>query len=93
MCAHMPALVLTHIVTHIHTHPTHSEYADFRVSSDGELQGVGLLLASQPVHNHLLVLGAIRGGPADRAGIASGVAHVMGTYDPIEQAAALCICM
>lgn len=87
------ACTCTHTHCDTHTHPAHSEYADFRVSSDGELQGVGLLLASQPVHNHLLVLGAIRGGPADRAGIASGVAHVMGTYDPIEQAAALCICM
>lgn len=42
------------------------EYADFRVSSDGELQGVGLLIANQPVNNHLLVLSAIKGGPADR---------------------------
>ncbi|KAF8061390.1 CTPA3 [Scenedesmus sp. PABB004] len=49
-----------------------SEYADFRVSSDGELQGVGLLIANEPVHNHLLVLSAIKGGPADRAGITSG---------------------
>eukprot|EP00878_Enallax_costatus_P010914 GHUV01011400.1.p1 GENE.GHUV01011400.1~~GHUV01011400.1.p1 ORF type:complete len:434 (+),score=100.93 GHUV01011400.1:225-1526(+) len=48
------------------------EYADFRVSSDGELQGVGLLIANQPVNNHLLVLSAIKGGPADRAGIAGG---------------------
>lgn len=42
------------------------DYADFRVSSDGELQGVGLLIANQPVNNHLLVLSAIKGGPADR---------------------------
>lgn len=49
-----------------------SEYADFRVSSDGELQGVGLLIANEPVNKHLLVLSAIKGGPADRAGITSG---------------------
>lgn len=48
------------------------EYADFRVSSDGELQGVGLLIANEPVNKHLLVLSAIKGGPADRAGITSG---------------------
>lgn len=48
------------------------EYEDFRVSSDGELHGVGLLIANEPYNNHLLVLGSIRGGPADRAGIVSG---------------------
>lgn len=48
------------------------EYADFRVSSEGELQGVGLLIANEPVNKHLLVLSAIKGGPADRAGITSG---------------------
>jgi C-terminal processing protease CtpA/Prc len=42
------------------------------VSSDGELQGVGLLIANEPVNKHLLVLSAIKGGPADRAGITSG---------------------
>eukprot|EP00879_Flechtneria_rotunda_P004039 GHRR01004281.1.p1 GENE.GHRR01004281.1~~GHRR01004281.1.p1 ORF type:complete len:223 (+),score=63.63 GHRR01004281.1:164-832(+) len=50
-----------------------NEYADFRVSSDGELQGVGLLIANEPYNNHLLVLSTIKGGPADRAGITSGV--------------------
>lgn len=49
-----------------------SEYADFRVSSDGELQGVGLLIANEPVNKHLLVLSAIKGSPADRAGITTG---------------------
>jgi hypothetical protein len=49
-----------------------SEYADFRVSSDGELQGVGLLIANEPYNNHLLVLSAIKGGPADRAGMTTG---------------------
>jgi C-terminal processing protease CtpA/Prc len=33
---------------------------------------VGLLIANEPVNNHLLVLGSVRGGPADRAGIVSG---------------------
>lgn len=42
------------------------------MSSDGELQGVGLLIANEPVNKHLLVLSAIKGGPADRAGITTG---------------------
>jgi C-terminal processing protease CtpA/Prc len=49
-----------------------SEYQDFRVSSDGELQGVGLLIANEPVNKHLLVLSTIKGSPADRAGITTG---------------------
>jgi C-terminal processing protease CtpA/Prc len=53
--------------------PSRSEYADFRVSSEGELHGVGLLIANEPVNKHLLVLSAIKGGPADRAGITTGV--------------------
>lgn len=48
------------------------EYASFRVSSDGELQGVGLLIANEPVDDHLLVLAPIKGGPAERAGILAG---------------------
>lgn len=48
------------------------EYADFRVASDGELQGVGLLIASDPVSGHLVVLAPIAGSPADRAGIRPG---------------------
>lgn len=48
------------------------EYASFRVSSDGELQGVGMLIANEPVNGHLLVLAPIKGGPADRAGILPG---------------------
>jgi len=31
-----------------------------------------LLIANEPYNNHLLVLSAIKGGPADRAGITSG---------------------
>lgn len=48
------------------------EYAAFRVSSDGELQGVGMLIANEPVNGHLLVLAPIKGGPADRAGVLPG---------------------
>ncbi len=48
------------------------EYATFRVSSDGELQGVGMLIANEPINGHLLVLAPIKGGPADRAGILPG---------------------
>jgi len=52
-----------------------NDFAQFKVSSDGELQGVGLLLAvgdKQNVEGHLRVLAPIRGGPADRAGILPG---------------------
>ncbi|CAD7698236.1 unnamed protein product [Ostreobium quekettii] len=48
------------------------EYADFRVSSDGELQGVGLLIALDPESGKLVVLTPIKGGPADRAGVLPG---------------------
>lgn len=48
------------------------EYADFRVSSDGEVQGVGLLIASDPNSGKLVVLAPIVGGPADRAGMLPG---------------------
>ncbi|CAL8463172.1 g2706 [Coccomyxa elongata] len=49
-----------------------SEYADFRVSSDGEVQGVGLLIAADPSSGKLVVLAPIQGGPADRAGMKPG---------------------
>lgn len=50
-----------------------SEYSTFRVSTDGELQGVGLLIAAEATPNgHLRVLAPIKGGPADRAGILPG---------------------
>ncbi len=52
--------------------PPHREYASFRVSSEGELQGVGMLIANEPVNGHLLVLAPIKGGPADRAGVLPG---------------------
>ncbi|KAK9811756.1 hypothetical protein WJX72_009554 [[Myrmecia] bisecta] len=49
-----------------------SEYRDFRVSSDGEVQGVGLLIAADPQSGKLVVLAPISGGPADRAGMRPG---------------------
>jgi hypothetical protein len=49
------------------------EYRAFRVSTDGELQGIGLLLETSPgPSGHLRVLAPIRGGPAERAGIMPG---------------------
>lgn len=48
------------------------EYNTFRVSSDGELNGVGLLIAQDPNSGRLLVLAPIKGSPADRAGIKPG---------------------
>jgi len=47
------------------------EYADFRVSSDGEVQGVGMLIASNN-SGRLMVLIPLDGGPAQRAGVRSG---------------------
>ena len=49
------------------------EYQDFRAATDGELQGVGLLIASQMSNTgHLVVLSPIKGGPAERAGVLPG---------------------
>lgn len=49
------------------------EYAEFRVTSDGELKGgVGLLIAQDPASGRLMVLAPIKGSPADRAGIRPG---------------------
>lgn len=42
------------------------------MSSDGEVQGVGLLIASDPSSGKLVVLAPIVGGPADRAGMLPG---------------------
>mmetsp|Transcript_30721 Transcript_30721/g.91053 ORF Transcript_30721/g.91053 Transcript_30721/m.91053 type:complete len:453 (-) Transcript_30721:4093-5451(-) len=48
-------------------------YQRFRVDTDGELQGVGLLIARTPTERGgLLVLAPIRGSPADRAGVLPG---------------------
>lgn len=51
---------------------TPKEYEAFRITSDGALQGVGLVLALDPDTNQLVVITPIEGGPADRAGIQSG---------------------
>eukprot|EP01025_Chloroclados_australasicus_P019737 TRINITY_DN207_c0_g1_i1.p1 TRINITY_DN207_c0_g1~~TRINITY_DN207_c0_g1_i1.p1 ORF type:complete len:551 (-),score=61.69 TRINITY_DN207_c0_g1_i1:469-2043(-) len=48
------------------------DYADFRVSSDGELQGVGLMIATDISSGKLVVLSPIKGSPADRAGVQRG---------------------
>ncbi|GAX76907.1 hypothetical protein CEUSTIGMA_g4353.t1 [Chlamydomonas eustigma] len=54
-------------------HISSQDYQSFRVSTDGELQGVGLLIANQmSQEGHLLVLAPIKGGPADRAGVLPG---------------------
>ncbi len=61
--------------SHTHTHGAHlcREYQAFKVSADGELQGIGLLLANELTSTgHLRVLAPIKGGPADRAGILPG---------------------
>ena len=42
------------------------------MSSDGEVQGVGLLIAQEPSSGRLVVLAPIRGGPADKAGVLPG---------------------
>lgn len=48
------------------------QYADFLMTSDGELHGVGLLIAMDPQSGRLVVLTPIRGGPADKAGVMPG---------------------
>ena len=48
------------------------DYAEFRVNSDGEVQGVGLLIAQDPDSHKLMVLAPIPRSPADRAGIQPG---------------------
>ncbi|KAG1660190.1 hypothetical protein FOA52_007761 [Chlamydomonas sp. UWO 241] len=48
-------------------------YERFRVDSDGELQGVGLLIARSPAeHGGLLVLAPVHNSPAERAGVLPG---------------------
>jgi len=49
-----------------------NEYRDFRVASDGELQGVGLMIAQDPASRRLLVLASLAGSPAARAGVLPG---------------------
>ncbi|KAL1194551.1 Carboxyl-terminal-processing peptidase 3 [Cardamine amara subsp. amara] len=48
------------------------EYQSFRIGSDGNLQGVGLFINSEPRTGHLVVMSCIKGSPADRAGIHEG---------------------
>ncbi|CAI5531117.1 unnamed protein product [Closterium sp. Naga37s-1] len=59
------------------------DYDSFRVSSDGGLEGVGLLLASDTTDGRLLVLSPIEGGPADRAGIHTGDEVVAVDHSPL----------
>lgn len=49
------------------------EYEAFRLVTDGELQGgVGMVLALDPETRRPVVVGAIEGSPADRAGVMEG---------------------
>ncbi|KAH7293752.1 hypothetical protein KP509_28G040700 [Ceratopteris richardii] len=48
------------------------EYQSFKITNDGVLQGVGLLIASDRETGKLVVISSLEGGPADRAGIHSG---------------------
>ncbi|KZV36376.1 carboxyl-terminal-processing peptidase 3, chloroplastic [Dorcoceras hygrometricum] len=48
------------------------EYQSFRIGSDGNLQGVGLFINSEPKTGHLVVLSCIENSPAARAGIHEG---------------------
>jgi C-terminal peptidase prc len=51
---------------------TPKEYQSFRIGSDGNLQGVGLFINSEPRTGHLVVMSCVEGSPADRAGIHEG---------------------
>lgn len=42
------------------------------VGNDGELQGVGMLIASDPSSGRTVVLAPIKGSPAEQAGIQPG---------------------
>ncbi|KAJ0745988.1 putative processing peptidase [Helianthus annuus] len=48
------------------------EYQSFRIGSDGNVQGVGLFVNTEPKTGHLVVLSCVEGSPADRAGIHVG---------------------
>nr|DAD29815.1 TPA_asm: hypothetical protein HUJ06_031283 [Nelumbo nucifera] len=48
------------------------EYQSFRIGNDGNLQGVGLFINTEPSSGHLVVLSCIEGSPAARAGIHEG---------------------
>lgn len=48
------------------------EYDSFRTDSNGEIQGVGLLIGSDPSNGKIVVLAPLRGSPAEKAGILPG---------------------
>jgi C-terminal processing protease CtpA/Prc len=48
------------------------QYQEFRIGNDGALQGVGMLIASDPQSGRTVVLAPIKGSPADEAGIQPG---------------------
>ncbi|KAI3772575.1 hypothetical protein L6452_03764 [Arctium lappa] len=48
------------------------EYQSFRIGSDGNVQGVGLFVNTEPKNGHLVVLSCVEGSPAARAGIHVG---------------------
>ncbi|EPS74446.1 hypothetical protein M569_00305, partial [Genlisea aurea] len=49
-----------------------NEYRNFRIGSDGNLQGVGLFINVEPKTGHLVVLSCVENSPAARAGIHEG---------------------
>lgn len=54
------------------------------MTSDGEVQGVGMLIASDNRTGRLVVLSPLEGGPADRAGVQSGDEVSLGVVTPPE---------
>ncbi|KAL6145272.1 hypothetical protein ACLB2K_055960 [Fragaria x ananassa] len=48
------------------------EYRSFQIGSNGNLQGVGLFIGTEPRTGHLVVMSCVDGGPAARAGIHEG---------------------
>ncbi|CAI9291695.1 unnamed protein product [Lactuca saligna] len=48
------------------------EYQSFRIGSDGNVQGVGLFVNTEPETGHLVLLSCVEGSPAARAGIHVG---------------------
>ncbi|CAI9281495.1 unnamed protein product [Lactuca saligna] len=47
-------------------------YQSFRIGSDGNVQGVGLFVNTEPETGHLVLLSCVEGSPAARAGIHVG---------------------
>nr|KAJ0222966.1 hypothetical protein LSAT_V11C200052280 [Lactuca sativa] len=48
------------------------EYQSFRIGSDGNVQGVGLFVNTEPETGHLVLLSCVEGSPTARAGIHVG---------------------